>query len=116
MGAYIIGVTDWTELAISKHNLFSAKNTTEQEWVLLYIKSNLHLLVISKHTIENINAIYIQLSLRKIIVSLIYQPAVQTKDIDDKISEKIAEISCQNEYTIFGYFHLQVTKWVEQLN
>ena len=50
------------------------------------------------------------------MISLIYRPPVETRNIDDKLFEQIAEILCQNDCVIFGVFNLSVTKWDEPLN
>ena len=108
----IINRDSLAEFAIPGYNLFSCERHHRQGGgVLLYAKSSLHPLVISKQTIDNINATYIQLKhhSRKLTIGLIYGPSVQTRETDGKLYEQIAEISCRYDSIIFGDFNLPVT-------
>ena len=94
-----------------------ARDPIEQEAGYYYIKSSFHPIVISKDSAINIDAIYIQLKehSRKIMISLIYRPPVQT-DGDDKLFEQLPEISCKNDCVILGDLNLPVPNHGEPLN
>lgn len=86
--------------------------------VLLYVKNNLNPTEINIQHINNIDACYVQIKNKdqKVIIGLIYRPPAQSSNIDEKLYDQIAEISCQGETIIFGDFNLPVARWGEPLN
>ena len=102
------------EFAIQGYNLLSSERLRRAGGgVLLYIKSCLHPLVVSKHETDNINVIFVQLNRhsQKVVIGLVYRPPAQTNTIDEELYEQILEISSQNESVIFGDFNIPVTSW-----
>ena len=86
--------------------------------ILLYIKSSLNPVQISKPLIANVDALYVLLkgnSETKLAIVLIYRPPAQTVQTDRDFYDQISEVSDIYDAIILGDFNLPVTQWGKQL-
>ena len=118
----IIGLTEsWintgkrdflAEYNIQAYSLFSCKRSeTAGGGVLLYVKPHLHLQVITKPQISNIDIKYVQIlsGSEKLILALVYRPPAQNSNVDNELNEQISDICNYNDAIICGDFNLPVT-------
>ena len=86
--------------------------------VLLYIKSYLNPVQISKPLIANVDALYVLLKGNretKLAIVLMYRPPAQTVQTDHDIYDQISEVSDIHDAIILGDLNLPVTQWGKQL-
>ena len=86
--------------------------------ILLYIKSNLNPVQVSKPLITNVDALYVLLKDNngaKLAIVLLYRPPSQSVQTDRDIYDQISELSDVHDAIIIGDFNLPVKQWGQQL-
>ena len=125
----IIGITEsWlnievrdylAEYKIPGYTMFEKSRVTKNGGgIILYIKTSLNPILLSKPPIVNVDALYILLKNKygkKLALSLIYRPPAQPVQTDSDLYEQISEVSDAQDAVILGDFNLPTKKWGEPL-
>ena len=125
---HVIGVTEsWldttnrdflAEYSLPGYSAFSCERQNRLGGgVLLYVKASLHPTLVQKEVINNVDVAIVEIKnrSRKVTLALIYRPPRVTSDIDDRLYEQIADISCHTDSIFFGDFNLPVARWGDPL-
>ena len=121
----IIGITEsWlntanrdylAEYKIPGYTMFDKCRVTQSGGgVLLYIKTSLNPVLLSKPLITNVDALFILLKNKygmKLALSLVYRPPAQTIQTDNDLYDQIIEVSDAHDAVIMGDFNLPTEKW-----
>ena len=121
----IIGVTEsWlntvsrdylAEYNIPGYTIFEkSRENRNGGGILLYIKSNLNPVQISKPLIANVDALYVLLKGKngaKLAIVLLYRPPAQSVQTDRDIYDQISELSDVHDAIILGDLNLPVKQW-----
>ena len=86
--------------------------------ILLYIKTSLNPVQISKPLIANVDTLYVLLkgsNATKLAIVLLYRPPAQPKQTDRDIYEQISELIDVHDAIILGDLNLPVKQWGQQL-
>ena len=121
---HIIGVSEsWldtenrdylAEFRLPGYSLFSCERRNRLGGgVLLYVKSSLQETLVDKEKIDNVDAIFLNLTVhaRRLTIGIIYRPPSLSATVDKKLFDQIVGISNSSESIIFGDFNLPVPSW-----
>ena len=120
----IIGITEsWlntdvrdylAEYKIPGYTMFDKCRVTKNGGgILLYIKTSLNPVLLSKPLITNVDALFILLKNKygtKLALSLVYRPPAQTVQTDNDLYEQISEVCDIHDAVIMGDFNLPTEK------
>ncbi len=83
----------------------------------MYVKNSLHPCAIQTEKINNIDLMFVELRNHNsnVIVCLIYRPAGQSPETDNKLFDIIIETCGNFETLVMGDFNLPVERWGETL-
>lgn len=121
----IIGVTEsWLNLEVRDflaeynipgYSIFEKSRVNRNGGgILLYIKTSLNPVQISKPPIANVDALYVSLKGNngtKLAIVLLYRPPAQSVQTDRDIYEQISELSDVHDAIILGDLNLPVKQW-----